>query len=272
MSESTYASVDVPQKILERFKNVATANVWDILLRHSGVYFSYMENVRLWTPGERLAARARTLRYLPPRPDLQARVHVGEQSPEYLAMARCGPGDVLVCDVMGDARPCVFGDVKALQLKMNNADGIVTDGSIRDLDVMMEEEFELIIYARDRTPRGGVPYAIPAQENVEVQCGGALVCPGDVLVGDADGVVVVPSWFAEECIELTEEYEAEETRIKERILAEGGGARQVLHAAGAGELRAGRYRRIAYRARQRWLRRSCCCARAACKTGARFRP
>jgi len=221
MSESTYASADVPQQILDRFKNVATANVWDILLRHSGVYFSYMENVRLWTPGERLAARARTLRYLPPRPDLQARVHVGEQSPEYLAMARCGPGDVLVCDVMGDSRPCIFGDVKALQLKRNNADGIVTDGSIRDLDVIKEEEFGLIIYARDRTPRGGVPYAIPAQENVEIQCGGALVCPGDVLVGDEDGVVVVPSWFAEECIDLTEEYEAEETRIKERILAEG---------------------------------------------------
>lgn len=221
MSESTYASVDVPQEILDRYKNVATANLWDILLRHSGVYFSFMDNVRLWTPGERLAARARTLRYLPPRPDLQARVHVGEQSPEYLAMARCGPGDVLVCDVMGDSRPCIFGDVKALQLKMNNADGIVTDGSIRDLDVINEEEFGLIIYARDRTPRGGVPYAIPAQENVEIQCGGALVCPGDVLVGDADGVVVVPSWFAEECIELTEEYEAEETRIKNRILAEG---------------------------------------------------
>ena len=148
-------------------------------------------------------------------------MQAGADGPEYRAMARCGPGDVLVCDVMGDSRPCVFGDVKALQLRMNNADGIVTDGSIRDLGVMVQEEFGLIIYARDRTPRGGVPYAVPAQENVDVQCGGALVRPGDVLVGDDDGVVVVPSWFAEECVELTEEYEAVETRTKERILAEG---------------------------------------------------
>ena len=211
----------MPQGILDRFKEVATANVWDILLGHSGVYFSYIENVHLRTPGERLAARARTLRYLPPRPDLLAQVQAGADGPEYRAMARCGPGDVLVCDVMGDSRPCVFGDVKALQLRMNNADGIVTDGSIRDLGVMVQEEFGLIIYARDRTPRGGVPYAVPAQENVDVQCGGALVRPGDVLVGDDDGVVVVPSWFAEECVELTEEYEAVETRTKERILAEG---------------------------------------------------
>ena len=221
MSDRSYAQVEIPQSILDRFKKVATANIWDILLGHSGVYFSFIENVHLRTPGERLAARARTLRYLPPRPDLLSEVQAGVEGPEYKAMARCGPGDVLVCDVMGDSRPCVFGDVKALQLKMNNADGIVTDGSIRDLGVMMQEEFGLIIYARDRTPRGGVPYAVPAQENVDIQCGGALVRPGDVLVGDDDGVVVVPSWFAEECVELTEEYEAVETRTKERILAEG---------------------------------------------------
>ena len=48
---------------------------------------------------------------------------VGEDSPEYRAMARCGPGDALVCDLMGETRACVFGDVKALQLKMNKVYG-----------------------------------------------------------------------------------------------------------------------------------------------------
>ena len=56
---------------------------------------------------------------------------------------------------------------------------------------------------------------------MNIQCGGAFVRPGDVLVGDDDGVVVVPSWFAEECVELTEVYETAEGLAKERILAEG---------------------------------------------------
>jgi regulator of RNase E activity RraA len=180
-----------------------------------------MEGVLPYTPGQRLAARARTLRYLPPRPDLLAEVSRGEDAPEYRAMARCGPGDVLVADIMGDARPCIFGDVKAMQLKMNKADGIVTDGGIRDLDVMNAENYNLIIYATGRTPYGGAPWAIPAEENVDIQCGGVLVRPGDVLVGDGDGVVVVPSWFAAECVEIVEEHEAVEAYIKEKIQAEG---------------------------------------------------
>ena len=221
MTDRSFPPVEVPQHILDRFKKLPVATVWNSVHRYAGVPLPYMNDVRLCTPGQTLAARARTLRYLPPRPDLQAEVQIGADSPEYKAMGRCGPGDVLVCDVMGDARPCIFGDVKALQLKMTNADGVVTDGGIRDLDIMVQEEYGLIIYARDRTPLGGVPYAIPAQENVDVQCGGALVRPGDVLVGDADGVVVVPSWFAEECVELTEVHEEAEEMIKQRILAEG---------------------------------------------------
>ena len=66
-----------------------------------------------------------------------------------------------------------------------------------------------------------MPWATPAEENVDIQCAGVLVRPGDVLVGDDDGVVVVPSWYAEECVEVVEEHEAVEAYVKEKILAEG---------------------------------------------------
>jgi regulator of RNase E activity RraA len=128
---------------------------------------------------------------------------------------------VLVADLMGAPRACIFGDVKALQLKMNKADGIVTDGAIRDLDVMNQENYGLIIYAQDRTPYASAPWAVPSEENVDIQCGGALVRPGDVLVGDDDGVVVVPSWFAAECVAIVEEHEAVEAYIKQKIQVEG---------------------------------------------------
>lgn len=221
MTERSYEPVDVPQDILDRFKKLPVATIWNHVMRDANVPLPFMEGVRPYTPGQRLAARARTLRYLPPRPDLLKEVNLGEDAPEYIAMSRCGPGDVLVADIMGQTRPCVFGDVKAMQLKMNNADGIVTDGAIRDLDVMNAENYDLIIYASARTPYGNAPWAIPAEENVDIQCGGALVRPGDVLVGDDDGVVVVPSWFAAECVEIVEEHEAVEAYIKEKIQAEG---------------------------------------------------
>ncbi|MEZ4619389.1 MAG: hypothetical protein R2867_28315 [Caldilineaceae bacterium] len=75
---------------------------------------------------------------------------------------------------------------------------------------------------------GSGPWADPSEENVDIQCGGA-VRPGDVLVGDDDGVVVVPSWFAEECVQLVEDHEAVEAYIKQKILAEGC-AEQILSA------------------------------------------
>ncbi|MFN8495547.1 MAG: hypothetical protein U0350_48575 [Caldilineaceae bacterium] len=220
MAERSYTPMYVPQEILDRFKKLPVATIWHHVMYDAGVPLPFMENVHLWTPGKRLAARARTLRFLPPRPDLLAETQRGENSPEYRAMARCGPGDVLVADILGNPRPVIFGDVKALQLKMNQADGIVTDGAIRDLDIMVAEEYNLIIYAKARSPYGSAPWAVPAEENGDIQCGGALVRPGDVLVGDGDGVVVVPSWFAAECVEIVEEHEGVEAYIKQKIMAE----------------------------------------------------
>ena len=62
------------------------------------------------------------------------------------------------------------------------------------------------------------PWGEPAEENVQIQCGGVLVRPGDVLVGDGDGGVVVPSWYAEECVAVVEEHEAVEANVKDKIM------------------------------------------------------
>ncbi len=211
---------NVSDELLERFKKVPTATVWSAVCTDLGVPKPFMENVMPMTPGKRLAARARTLRFLPPRMDKDAETKLGENSPEYIAMSRCGPGDVLVADLMGQKFAAVAGDVKLLQLKMNRADGVVTDGAIRDLDVLTNENYGLTVYACGRTPYGGRPWGEPAEENIDIQCGGVLVRPGDVLVGDNDGVVVVPSWYAEECIEWVEHHEAIEQHIKEKVMRE----------------------------------------------------
>ena len=210
--------VEVSQDILDGLKELPTATVYGGV-RHFGSAFNVCEGLKNFTPGTRLAARARTLRFLPVRADLIAERPPGEHSTEYAAMGRCGPGDVLVTDISGSSKDVVAGDVKLLQLAMNNADGVVIDGAIRDLDVLIDENYDLAVYAKHRSFHGN-PEFTPAEENVQIQCGGALVRPGDVLVGDNDGVLVVPSWMAEAVLEWAVEHEDAENYVKEKIRAE----------------------------------------------------
>ncbi len=210
--------VHVPDSVLEGLKKLPTATVYNAV-RYFGSTLCVCEGLQNFTNGEKMASRARTLRFLPNRDDLKADTDLGEASPEFVAMGKCGPGDVLVADIQGDTKTVVAGDVKLLQLKMNNADGVVIDGAIRDLDVLRDEDYGLTVYATARSLHGG-PTASPAEEGGQIQCGGALVRPGDVMVGDDDGVIVVPSWMAAQVLEHATEHEEVENYIKEKIAAE----------------------------------------------------
>ena len=218
MTDRDMTPVEVPQSVLDGFKLLPTATVYNATRRY-GSPLCVAEGVQPFTPGKKLAARARTLRFLPMRIDIETECKIGENSPEYLAMGRCGPGDVLVADIMGKVQDVVAGDVKLLQLSMNKADGVVIDGAIRDLGVLEDEGYGLIVYAKARSLHGN-PVTVPAEENVQIQLGGVLVRPGDVIVGDDDGIVVVPSWMAADVLAWATEHEEVENYIKEKIKAE----------------------------------------------------
>ena len=205
----------VTDEVLEGLKKLPTATVYNAV-RYFGSTLCVCEGLQNFTPGKKMAARAKTLRFLPHRADLKTDTPTAENAPEYVAMGKCGPGDVLVADLQGRTQDVVAGDVKLLQLKMNNADGVVIDGAIRDLDVLRDEEYGLIVYATARSLHGG-PTVAPAEEDIQIQCGGALVRPGDVMVGDDDGVIVVPSWMAKDVLEHATEHEEVENYIKEKI-------------------------------------------------------
>ena len=134
-------------------------------------------------------------------------------------MGSCQQGEVLVCDAMGRRYASVGGDVKLLQLKMVGAAGVVTDGAIRDLDIV--RTYGLAVFAQDRSPAGGPAEGIsPYEENVAIACGGVAVRPGDLIVGDDDGVVVVARAVVSDVIDWAEEHERSEEHIKELIQRE----------------------------------------------------
>ena len=212
------ADYEVPQSLLDRLKKVGTATVLTGLLK-KGYEKTFMEGVRPLTPGRQLAARARTIRFLPTRPDLREEVTRGEESPIYQAMALCGPGDALVMDAMRLPYGCIGGDVRFLQLKMNGADGIVTDGGIRDVPTIAD--YGLVVYAASPTPKVGSTDFLFYDWDLPIQCGGVLVRPGDVVMGDEAGVVVIPAPLVEEMVCYAEETEEAEEFAKQLIEKEG---------------------------------------------------
>jgi len=212
------AENEISRDIMERYMKVAVATVYSGV-RQLGYEPCFMRGVQTFTPGAKLVGRARTLRFVPPRPDIMQETVLGEDSPEYQAMGSCGPGDVLVCDTMGKSHASIGGDVKLLQLKMLKAEGVVTDGAIRDLDAVKVHGLKL--FAGGRTGALGMPDICPYEANVTVQCGGVAVRPGDLIVGDDDGVVVVANRIVGEVIEWAEEREEAEEHIIELIQKEG---------------------------------------------------
>ena len=208
---------DLPDELLARYRGVSVPTVWSALDELHGYQASFMQGVFDQTGGETLVGRARTLRFIPPRPDIFDETPAGENAPETKAMNRCGPGDVLVCDVAGSRYSSSGGEMKLLQLRMNEAEGVVTDGAIRDLMGVKRQGYK-IFAAGGTVAAGKVPFMFSYEENVVIQCGGITVKPGDLIVGNEDGVVCVPKQWADEVIDWVDEHDYLEGVIREMIL------------------------------------------------------
>lgn len=219
-------SVDLTDELVERYRKITSATAysgtWQLAPPGGQEWFAsanyqlcLMRGVKQMTPGKKMVGRARTLRFVPSRPDLLKITRRGGDSPEYRAMARCGPGDVLVVEAHTfDEYACILGNMKTRMLWHQQAEGLVTDGAIRDLQ-MISDDYGLSVFAANRSPAGNLPFLEAYEENEPVNVGGVLVLPGDMIVADDDGVVVVPADCAEEVINWIEEQEeAEEWVIR----------------------------------------------------------
>jgi len=207
----------VSQELLAQLKALPCTNILDVL-RSQGYLKVYMEGVRSLIPRTKLVGRAVTLRFLPQRPDLQEETVGKEDTPEYRAIELCGPGDVLVMDAMGLPYASVGGDIKFLRLKLRKAEGLVTDGAVRDTESL--KTYGLALFAQNATAKAGPTDILPYEENVAIQCGGVLVRPGDVVVGDDDGVVVIPQHLVHRVVPEAVEKEELERFIKDRLNTE----------------------------------------------------
>ncbi|WP_149551528.1 fumarylacetoacetate hydrolase family protein [Streptomyces marokkonensis] len=203
------------EDVAEALRGLATATL-SSQLRKRGLQHMTIDGIRPADPGAKLVGTAHTLRYLPLREDLFAKFGNGMNA-QKRAVEELRPGQVLVMDARRDPTSGTIGDILALRAKKRGAAGIVTDGGLRDSAAVAA--LGLPTYYAAEHPAVLGRRHVPWDTGAPIACGGALVQPGDILVGDADGVVVVPPDLAGELIADSTEQELQERFIAEQVSA-----------------------------------------------------
>jgi 4-hydroxy-4-methyl-2-oxoglutarate aldolase len=132
----------------------------------------------------------------------------------HAALEVCQPGDVLVVTTTSESTDGMFGELLAVSARAQGVAGLIIDAGVRDVTDLTRMDFP--VWARAISAQGTVK-ATAGSVNVDVVCAGAAVKPGDVIVGDADGVVVVPRAVAAEVARLGTERVAKEEKTRERL-------------------------------------------------------
>lgn len=180
-------------KLLE----VGSANVANALLKR-GFRNVYLLGLQPIAEGqERMVGPAYTLRFMPAREDMDSMASYGrDDNLHRRAVEECPPGHVLVIDTGGCVRAAAAGDLMALRMRQRGVAGVVTDGGFRDTPAVRGTG--LPAYQRQSAPPA-TPIALhPVELDGPVGCAGVAVYPGDVMVGDAEGVVVIPRQLVDE--------------------------------------------------------------------------
>jgi 5-oxopent-3-ene-1,2,5-tricarboxylate decarboxylase/2-hydroxyhepta-2,4-diene-1,7-dioate isomerase len=185
-------------------------------LSKRGIESTFLTGLRPTRPDLRMVGYAHTLRYVPIRADVREAMK-GQENAQRRAVESVSPGDVLVMEARGAEGAGTIGDILAARVLARGGTGIVTDGGVRDTPGVAELEVPTYL----RIPNATSMWAchLPLDVDVPITCAGVLVMPGDVVVGDAEGVVVLPAQIAEEIAHDAIEQEREEAWALERVSA-----------------------------------------------------
>ena len=197
---------------------VSTATLCTALFKR-GLKNQFIQDVLPLNPGlPNMVGPAFTLRYIPAREDLNTlAVFQDRQHPQRQAVEQCPPGAVLVMDSRKNARAASAGGILVSRLMVRGVAGVVTDGGFRD----SPEIARLAIPAYHQRPSAPTNLTLhqALDINQPIGCGDVAVWPGDVVVGDGEGVVVIPAAIADEVAVEAVEMTAFEDFVTERVLA-----------------------------------------------------
>ena len=185
-------------------------------LRKRGHHSCFIDGVSANIAGTKIVGTAKTLRFVPFREDLFAS-HGGGYNAQKRAFDAVREGEVIVIEARGDDTTGTLGDILALRAQARGAAGVVTDGGVRDFDAVAE--IGLPVFSQGAHPSVLGRKHVPWDVDVTISCGGAAVQPGDIIVGDGDGVIVIPPTLVEAVVDDALAQEIEDAWIAEQVAA-----------------------------------------------------
>jgi 4-hydroxy-4-methyl-2-oxoglutarate aldolase len=199
---------NVPDSVLVRLKDVTADEAWDVL--QDAQYRNQFEGGwKVINPGPRLVGRVVTAVFMPRRPDVDSVIHangkrenrIGDENSWIIDILK--PGDVLVVDLFGKVRyGTIIGDNLATAIYSKSHNGLIVNGSVRDVTGIQEMPgFQ--VYTRGVDP-SALEHVMLTGINVPIRIGDVTVMPGDIAIGDPEGITFVPPQLAEKLADETE--------------------------------------------------------------------
>ena len=213
----------IKNETLNNLKAIGAATIAGALAKE-GIRNPHLSGLTPFNPGKLVAGQAVTLQFMPKREDVHwgdEYSHAPERELHRIAIISAEPGDIVVVDARGSMTSGVFGEMMLTSFKAQGGEGIVIDGCIRDFPEV--QKLDLGLWLRGVTPNFHTQTDLfPHAVNVPIACAGVFVMPGDVIVADDDGAVVVPFAMAES---IAEKAAAKaEWEVFSRMKLEDGGA------------------------------------------------
>ncbi|UPO76404.1 fumarylacetoacetate hydrolase family protein [Arthrobacter sp. Helios] len=198
-----------------KLESVATATL-SSQMRARGLNNVSIDGLTGTKTGRKVVGTARTLRFVPNREDL-FKSHGGGYNAQKRAIDTVRDGEILVMEARGEKGTGTLGDILALRAKHNGAAAIITDGGVRDYSTVAG--IDLPVYCANPHPAVLGRRHVPWDTDLTIACGGATVQPGDIIVADDDGILVIPPAIAAELVEACIKQEHQEEFIAEMVKA-----------------------------------------------------
>lgn len=183
-------------------------------LRKRGLNNVTIDGPRPHHPEAKVVGLAKTLRFVPNREDLFASAGGGFNAQKQ-AFDAVAEGEVLVIEARGETGSGTLGDILAIRAHARGAAAIVTDGGVRDYDAVTA--VGIPVYSNGAHPAVLGRKHVPWDHGITIACGGTTVQPGDIIVGDRDGVIVIPPGIAEDVVDAALAQEDEDAWIAEQV-------------------------------------------------------
>jgi 5-oxopent-3-ene-1,2,5-tricarboxylate decarboxylase / 2-hydroxyhepta-2,4-diene-1,7-dioate isomerase len=201
--------------LFDKLMRVGLESAWS-LVTAEGYPQNFINELSPLKANTRMVGRARTMRYLPNRKDVRDKLYSAGPQLNYKSAEEAQPGDVLVFDAGGETRAGVSGGVTTIRFLVRGGAGLVIDGAMRDVPEL--EAMPIQTYMRRGHASSVAPLMMSVDYQVPVRIGSVTVIPGDILVGESTGILVIPAAIAEKIADKALEHDEQEAFQRELLL------------------------------------------------------